>query len=109
MKICLFNFQHNTLNEFHCKFLIKKIILFFENQKFKMHELININVFDYVFINNEIAQKICDKFQIFFVRLFKFKKVFDFDDRKIQSIIHQILIKIILLNHLKNFFFVIHN
>ena len=64
-----------------------------------IHDLIDINVFDYVFINEKIAQKICHKLKLIFVFLTRFKRILNFEKTKIKFIIHQTLSKMILQNH----------
>ena len=66
-----------------------------------IHDLIDIDVFDYVFINEEIAQKVCHKLKLIFVSLARFKRILNFEKTKIKFIIHQILSKMILQNHFK--------
>ena len=61
-----------------------------------IHDLIDIDVSDYAFINEEIAQKVCHKLKSIFVFLARFKRILNFERTKIKSIIHQILFKMIL-------------
>ena len=64
-----------------------------------IHDLIDIDVSDYAFINEEIAQKVCHKLKLILVFLARFKKILNFERTKIKSITHQILLKMILQNH----------
>ena len=68
-----------------------------------IHDLIDIDASEYVFISEEIAQKICHKLDLISVFLIRFKKVFNFEEIEIKFIIHQILLKMILQNHSKLF------
>ena len=70
-----------------------------------IHDLIDIDAFEYAFINEEIAQKICHKLKLTLISLFRLKKVFNFEKTEIKLIIHQILLKMILQNHSKLFAF----
>ena len=74
-----------------------------------IHDLIDIDVSDYAFINEEIAQKICHKLKLTLVSLARFKRVLNFEKTKIKSITHQILLKMILQNHFEfsTFLFII--
>ena len=64
-----------------------------------IHDLIDIDIFDYAFINEEIAQKVCHKLELIFVILARLKRILNFERTKIKNIIHQILLKMILQNH----------
>ena len=64
-----------------------------------IHDLIDIDAFEYAFISEEIAQRICHKLELISVSLSRFKKVFNFEETKIKSIIHQILFKMTIQNH----------
>ena len=64
-----------------------------------IHDLIDIDVSDYAFISEEIAQKVCHKLELIFVSLARFKRILNFERTKIKSITHQILLKMILQNH----------
>jgi hypothetical protein len=70
-----------------------------------IRDLIDIDVFEYAFINEKIAQKICHKLKLISMFLFRFKRIFNFEKIKIKFIIHQILFKLILQNHSKIFAF----
>ena len=64
-----------------------------------IHDLIDIDAFEYAFISKEIAQKVCHKLKLISMSLSRFKRVFNFEETKIKLIIHQILFKMILQNH----------
>ena len=64
-----------------------------------IHDLIDIDVSDYAFISEEIAQKVCHKLELIFVSLARLKRILNFEETKIKSITHQILLKMILQNH----------
>lgn len=75
--------------------------LIFDKYEHNVYALINIDVIKYAFINEKIAQLICEKFQINFVILFQFKFVNEFEDRLIKSIIHVVYFTFTIQNHSK--------
>ena len=68
-----------------------------------IHDLINIDAFEYAFISDEIAQKVCHKLELISMSLSRSKRVFNFEETKIKFIIHQILFKMIMQNYLEFF------
>ena len=68
-----------------------------------IHDLIDTDAFEYAFINEEIAQKVCHKLKLISMSLFRLKRIFNFEKTEIKFITHQILFKMILQNHSKFF------
>ena len=64
-----------------------------------IHNLIDIDASEYVFISEEIAQKVCHKLELISMSLFRLKRILNFEETEIKFIIHQILLKMILQNH----------
>ena len=83
--------------------------IFSNDRKIMIYNLIDIDVFKYIFINEKIAQRICHKLKLILLFLFRFKKSFNFEKTKIKFIIYQILFKMTIQNHSKFFvlFFII--
>ena len=91
----------NTFNKFQNNFLIIKYTFIFDKYEHNLQTLMNINIIEYVFIDERIAQLICETFQIIFVFLSRSKFVNEFDDRKIKFIIYVIYFTFIVQNHSK--------
>ena len=68
-----------------------------------IHDLIDIDAFEYAFINEKTAQKVCHKLELISISLSRFKRIFNFEKTKIKSITHQILLKMTIQNHSKLF------
>ena len=80
----------NTFNKFQNYFLMIKCTLSFDKYEHNLQVLMNTNVIEYVFIDEKIAQLICEAFQIISVMLSRSKFVNEFDDQEIKFIIHVI-------------------
>ena len=83
-----------------------KYILIFDKYEHNLQILINKNIIKYVFIDEKIAQIICEIFKIIFVILSRSKFVNEFDNRKIKFIIHVIYFTIIVQNYSKIIIFI---
>jgi hypothetical protein len=60
---------------------------------------------DYSFIDIDIAQKVCDSLSISSLKLNKFRKMKNYDERKDKDIIHVIYSSMTIQNHTKSFIF----
>ncbi len=69
--------------------------------------MININVIEYAFIDESIAQSLCEILKIESVQLIKKRLVKVYDERKDQVIIHVIYSKMIIQEHTKNLIFML--
>ena len=87
------------MNNFENNFLIFKITLNNEQIEFVIDALIDIEIFDYNFIDEKIASFVYDILKIFCIRFFRLKHLMCFDDQKIKSIIHAIYLVLIVQNH----------
>ena len=74
---------------------------------YKIKTIINNDCTEYVFINNLIERKICDKFQIIFVFLTKIKKIKKYDKKMNEFIIYVIYFRIQIQNYVKNIIFML--
>ena len=95
----------NTFNKFTNNSLVIQCTLVFDKYEHNVQTLMNTNVIEFVFIDEKIAQLICEKFQINFVIFFWFKHVNEFDDRLIKFIIHVIYFTFTMQNHFELFIF----
>ncbi len=69
--------------------------------------MINIDVIEYAFIDESIAQSLCEILKIESVQLIKKRLVKVYDERKDQVIIHVIYSKMIIQEHTKNLIFML--
>ena len=76
-----------------------KCTLIFDKYEHNLQALMNTNVIEYAFIDEKIAQLVCETLQITFVMLSQSKLVNEFDDRKTKLIIHVIYFTLIVQNH----------
>ena len=81
------------------KSLIINCTLFFDDNQHKLKILINIDVIEYVFIDQKITQFVCNMLNMKFISLLKSKSFIEFDDRHIFSIIHVIYFKLTIELH----------
>ena len=86
-----------------------KCTLVFDKYKHNLQALVNTDVTEYAFIDEKIAQLVCETLQITLVMLSRSKLVNEFDDRKTKLIIHVIYFTLIVQNHSKiiTFMFII--
>ncbi len=66
--------------------------------------MINIDVIEYVFVDESIAQSFCEVLKIEFVQLIKKRLIKVYDERKNQIIIYVIYSKMIIQKHIKSLF-----
>ena len=66
-----------------------------------MQFLLDIDVIDYVFINEKIAYFVCQKLNIVFIRLLYFCYIRCFNEKNIKSIIYVIYLTLTMQNHKK--------
>ncbi len=69
--------------------------------------MINIDVTEYAFVDESIAQSLCDVLKIKSVQLLKKKLIKAYDDRKDQVIIHIIYLKMFIQEHIESFIFML--
>jgi hypothetical protein len=69
--------------------------------------MINIDVTEYAFVDESIAQSLCEVLKIEFVQLIKNRLIKVYDERKNQIIIHVIYSKMIIQRHIKNLTFML--
>jgi hypothetical protein len=71
-------------------------------KKFSSIATIDIDVTKYAFVDESIAQKICDVMNIKLIKLMKKRVIRAYDDRKNQVITHVIYSNLIIQNHTKS-------
>ena len=86
-------------DSFSKRFLIINYTSFFDDNQHKLETLIDIDVIEYVFIDREITQFVCNMLNMKFVSLLKSKFLIEFDDRYASSIIHVIYFKLTINLH----------
>jgi hypothetical protein len=64
--------------------------------------MINIDVTEYAFIDETVAQSLCETLKIEFVQLIKKRLIKVYDERKDQIITHVIYSKMIIQEHTEN-------
>jgi hypothetical protein len=69
--------------------------------------IININVTEYAFVDELIAQSLCEALKIEFVQLIKKRLVKIYNERKDQIITHVIYSKMIIQKHIKSLTFML--
>jgi hypothetical protein len=69
--------------------------------------MINLDVIKYAFIDESIAQSLCEILKIEFVQLIKKRLMKAYDEQKNQIITHVIYSKIIIQKHIENFIFML--
>ncbi len=69
--------------------------------------MIDIDVTKYAFVDESIAQKICDIMNIELIKLMKKRVIRAYDDRKSQVITHVIYSNLIIQNHTKSLTFML--
>jgi hypothetical protein len=69
--------------------------------------MINIDVIEYAFIDESIAQSLCETLKIEFVQLIKKRLIKVYDERKDQVITHVIYLKMIIQKHIESFIFML--
>jgi hypothetical protein len=69
--------------------------------------MINIDVIEYAFIDESVAQSFCEILKIEFIQLLKKRLIKAYDERKDQVITHVIYLKIIIQRYIENFIFML--
>jgi hypothetical protein len=69
--------------------------------------MINIDVTEYAFVDESIAQALCEVLKIEFVQLIKKRLIRVYDERKNQIITHVIYSKMIIQRHTKSLIFML--
>jgi hypothetical protein len=69
--------------------------------------MIDIDVIEYTFVDESIAQSLCDTLKIEFVQLMKKRLMRVYDERKDQVITHAIYSKMIIQRHIENLIFML--
>ncbi len=64
--------------------------------------MINIDVTEYAFVDESVAQSLCEILKIEFVQLIKKKLIRVYDEKKNQVIIHVIYSKMTIQEHIEN-------
>jgi hypothetical protein len=72
-------------------------------KKFSSIAMIDIDVTEYAFVDESVAQKICDVMSIEFIKLVKKRVIRAYDDRKSQIITHAIYSSMIIQGHIESF------
>jgi hypothetical protein len=65
--------------------------------------MINIDVIEYAFVDESIAQSLCEALKIELVQMIKKRLIRIYDERKNQIIIHIIYSKVIIEEHIQSF------
>ena len=89
----------STFNRFQDNSLVIKCTLVFDKYEHNLQALVNTDVTEYAFIDEKIAQLICETLQITSVMLSRSKLVNEFDDRETKFITHVIYSTLIVQNH----------
>ena len=89
----------STFNRFTDNSLVIQCTLVFDKYEHNVQTLVNTDVTEFAFIDEKIAQLICEKLQINLVILSWLKHVNEFDDRLTKFIIHVIYSTLIVQNH----------
>ncbi len=79
------------------------ILIYFLVKKFSSIAMINIDVTEYVFVDESVAQRICDVMSIEFIKLMKKQVIKTYNDKKNQIITHTIYSSMIIQKHIKSF------
>jgi hypothetical protein len=69
--------------------------------------MINIDVTEYAFVDESVAQSLCEVLKIELVQLIKKRLIKAYDERKDQIITHVIYSKMIIQEHIESFTFML--
>jgi len=87
-------------DSFTSESLTIKYVLSSNEISYSLKSLINIEAADYSFINEVIAQIVCDQLQIEFLTLIKAKSIQEFDDHYVKKLItHVIYLNLTVQDH----------
>ncbi len=71
-------------------------------KKFSSIAMIDIDVTEYVFVDESVAQRICDVMSIELIKLMKKRVIRAYDDKKNQIITHAIYSSMIIQKHIES-------
>ncbi len=105
MKDVLISSTMSSLNDFFAsKSLTTECVLFSDEINYSLKSLIDIEAADYLFIDELIAQNVCDHLQIELLSLIKLKSIREFDDHYAKKLItHAIYLNLTVQDHMKRF------
>ena len=78
---------------------MKICIVFFDIHEYNIKFLTNIEIIEYVFVNETIAKIICERLQFRAINFFRFKYFNCFNENKVKFIIHVIYSTFTIQNH----------
>jgi len=109
MKNVLISSTMSSLNDFFAsKSLTTECVLFSNEISYSLKSLIDIKAADYSFIDELIAQNVCDHLQIKSLSLIKLKLIREFDDHYAKKLItHAIYSNLTVQDHMKRFIFML--
>ena len=109
MKNVLISSTMSSLNDFFAlKSLTIKCVLSSNEIDYSLKSLIDIKAADYSFINELIAQNVCDHLQIESLTLIKAKSIREFNDHYAKKLItHVIYLNLTVQDHMKCFIFIL--
>ncbi len=107
MKDVLISSTTSSSNDFFAsKSLTTECVLSSNEISYSLKSLIDIEAADYSFIDELIAQNVCDHLQIESLSLIKFKSIRKFDDHYAKKLItHAIYLNLTVQDHMKRFVF----
>ncbi len=105
MKDVLISSTMSSLNDlFASKSLTTECVLFSNEISYSLKSLIDIEATDYSFIDELIAQNVCNHLQIESLSLIKLKSIREFDDHYAKKLItHAIYLNLTVQDHMKRF------
>ncbi len=105
MKDVLISSTMSSLNDFFAlKSLTIKCVLFSDEINYSLKSLIDIEAADYLFIDELIAQNVCNHLQIELLSLIKLKSIREFDDYYAKQLItHAIYLNLTVQDYIKRF------
>jgi hypothetical protein len=100
MKINVRNFEDNLFDD---KSIIVNCTLNLDNKsEYKIKVMINNKCIDYLFIDINIAYKMCELLKIILLKLNKSREVKNYDEKRSKNIIHVIYSFMTIQDHTKN-------
>jgi len=109
IKDVLISLTISSLNDFFAsKFLTIECVLSSNEISYSLKSLIDTEAADYSFIDELIAQNVCDYLQIESLSLIKLKSIRRFDDYYVKKLItHTIYSNLTVQDHMKRFIFML--
>ncbi len=101
MKIDVCNFEDTLFDD---KSIIVDCILNLKDE-YKIKAMIDNECIDYLFIDIDIAHKVCELLRIEFLQLNKLREVKKYDERRNKNITHVIYLSMKIKNHIKSSIF----